>query len=267
MTLLVGEPGAPARVDVRVDRLRIAGLALRVSTLRADPAADVPPDARRDFVLVHGLGASSRTFERLAPRLARAGTVHLLDLPGFARVPAPPNGLGVEEMGRLVTRWAGLAGVGEATFVGHSMGTQVVTEAVAASPGIASHAVLVGPTVDHRARTAVRQVLRLARSAAHEPHRVRALLLRTYAQCGPHWYARVLEDMLRHRIEERLRHVDVPVLVVRGEHDHVAPGPWADLLADAAPHGRAVTVPGAAHAAMYEHDRQVGDLVLDHAAR
>ena len=267
MTLLVREPPAPTGTRVRVDRLRIGGLALRVSTVRGRTAPDRPGPDHRDFVLVHGLGSSSATFGPLARRLASAGTVHLLDLPGFARVPRPPHGLAMEDLARLVTRWAAHAGVQGATYVGHSMGTQVVTEVVAAAPGLGSHLVLVGPTVEERARTVPRQMLHLAQSTAFESNRLRGLLLRAYAECGPRWYVHELRHMMRHPLEDRLRLVDVPVLVVRGEHDRVAPAPWVELLAGAAPRGRAVTVPGAAHAATYDHGREVGDLVLEHVAR
>ncbi|MCM0638607.1 alpha/beta fold hydrolase [Cellulomonas wangsupingiae] len=267
MTLLVRERPAPTGMHVQVDRLRIGGLALRVSTVRDAAAHDRPERDHRDFVLVHGLGSSSATFGRLARRLASAGTVHLLDLPGFARVPRPREGLGMEDLARLVTRWVEHAGVQGATFLGHSMGAQVVTEVLAASPGIGSHLVLVGPTVEERARTATRQMLHLTRSTAFESHRLRALLLRAYVECGPRWFVRELRHMMRHPLEDRLRQVDVPVLLVRGEHDRVAPNPWAELLAAAAPRGRAVTVAGAAHAAMYDHGREVGDLVLEHVAR
>ncbi|UZN04663.1 alpha/beta fold hydrolase [Cellulomonas sp. S1-8] len=263
MPQIVRGPRTGDRTDVRVDRVRIDGLALRTWTVRHAAVDDLAPEDRRDFVLVHGLGASSATYERLTARLGLTGTVHLLDLPGFGGVPRPAGPLGIEELAQLVTRWAERTGVSGATFLGHSMGAQVVVEAIAAAPGLASHAVLIGPTVDDRARTAPEQLVHLARSAVHDSARVQSLLLRGWVECGPRWFGTVLQGMLRHPVAERLREVDVPVLVVRGEHDHVAPPPWVRTLVDAAPRARAVTVPGAGHAPMYEHASEVGDLVLD----
>lgn len=261
--MLLREPGRAVGTRPRVARLRLDGLALRVSTYDAHPAAD----ATRTFVLVHGLGASSATFVDLAVLLRRHGTVHLLDLPGFGRVPRPGRPLTMGDLALLVARWVGRTGVRDAVLVGHSMGTQVVVEVPVTSPGTASHVVLVGPTVDDSAPTAPRQLARLAASAVAEPPRVLAVLARSYAECGPRWYATELTRMLEHRVADRLREVDVPVLVVRGAHDRVAPAGWAARLARVAPRGRAVTVPGAAHAAMQSHARDVADLVLEHAAR
>ncbi|GIG38269.1 alpha/beta fold hydrolase [Cellulomonas phragmiteti] len=266
MALTVREPRPERGTVVGAQRWRIDGVALRTWTVQ-DPVVDeVPLADRRDFVLVHGLGASSATFERLAPHLARVGTVHLVDLPGFARVPRPSGGLEVADLARVVTGWAERAGVQGATFVGHSMGAQVVAEALAASPDLASHGVLVGPTVDERAPTAGRQMLRLARSGLAESAAVRAVLVRGTLECGPRWYVTELRRMLRHDVAARVRAVEAPLLMVRGEHDHVAPAAWVAGLAATAPRGRAATVPGAAHAAMYTHGREVADLVLAHVA-
>jgi pimeloyl-ACP methyl ester carboxylesterase len=258
---------APNGLNVRIDRVRIGGLALRTWTTWIQETVDVPVADRRDIVLVHGLGVSSEYFERLAVHLGRVGAVHLLDLPGFAGVPRPDRHLEIDDFARLIARWVEHVGLKRPTFLGHSMGSQIVTEVLASHPGIASHAVLIGPPVNAQERSVPRQALRLLQSSVHESPRTRGIALRGYVECGPHWFAQVLPRMLRYPIEDRLPGVDVPVLVVRGEHDHVAPRAWAQLLADAAPDGRWVEIEGASHAVIYEHSRQVGDLVLEHVRR
>lgn len=258
---------APSGLNVRIDRVRLGGLALRTWTTWIDATNDVPLAERHDIVLVHGLGVSSQYFERLAVHLGRVGAVHLLDLPGFAGVPRPHGHLEIEDFAGLIARWVEHAGLTRPTLVGHSMGSQVVTEVLASHPGLASHAVLVGPPVNARERSIPRQALRLLQSSWFESPRTRQVALGGYLECGPHWFASVLPRMLRYPVEDRLPDVDVPVLVVRGEHDHVAPRAWVETLADAAPRGRWVEVPGASHAVIYEHSRETAALVLDHVVR
>ncbi|ADG74196.1 alpha/beta hydrolase fold protein [Cellulomonas flavigena DSM 20109] len=260
MTLLLREPARPG-TDPHVARLRVDGLPLRTSTY----AADERVATGRPFVLVHGLGASSVTFADLAQHLRRHGTVHALDLPGFGRVPRPAEPLGMGDLGRLVARWAERTGVHDAVLVGHSMGTQVVTEVLATSPVTASHAVLLGPTVDDTAATVARQLVRLAASCATEPPHVLAQLARTTLECGPRWYTAELTRMLDHDVLGLLRRAGAPVLVVRGSRDRVAPAGWVERLARVAPRGRAATLPGAAHNTMQSHAREVAALVLEHA--
>lgn len=262
--MLLREPGRPTGAEPRVVRLRVDGLPLRTTTYDADPGAT---RGSRKFVLVHGIGASSATFTDLAGELRRWGTVHALDLPGFGRVPRPARRLGMDDLGRLLARWAERAGVRDAVLLGHSMGTQVVAEVLATAPATASHGVLLGPTVDEAAAGAVRQMARLAASLVAEPPRVLATLARTSLQCGARWYTTELSRMLEHRVVDPLRDAGVPVLVARGEHDRVAPAAWVERLARVTPRGRAVTVPGAAHNAMQSHPREVAELVLEHAAR
>lgn len=45
----------------------------------------------------------------------------------------------------------------------------------------------------------------------------------------------------------KLHRVTVPVLVVRGEHDRVAPQAWVRRVAAGLPQGRWTQVPGAGH--------------------
>src|SRR3982751_3353809 len=61
-----------------------------------DPTLIVKRFPRRDyavedatFVLVHGIGVSSRYFQPLASELARRGRVFLVDLPGYGAAPNP----------------------------------------------------------------------------------------------------------------------------------------------------------------------------------
>jgi pimeloyl-ACP methyl ester carboxylesterase len=62
-------------------------------------------------------------------------------------------------------------------------------------------------------------------------------------------------------IDERLRRVAVPVVVVRGDRDALCPHDWAAHLAWCAPRGRLVELPGAAHMSPHTHPDDVARLV------
>jgi pimeloyl-ACP methyl ester carboxylesterase len=63
------------------------------------------------------------------------------------------------------------------------------------------------------------------------------------------------------RIEQRLGSVQAPVTVVRGTRDRLCPHDWAAHVAAAAPHGRLVEVPGAAHMTPQTHPREIAPLL------
>ncbi len=257
----------PSGLNLRIDRLRLDGAPVRTWTTWRDGMDRVPREERRDVVLVHGIGVSSRYFGPLASALGERGVVHMIDLPGFGDVPHPDRRLDIEDFASVVAGWLRHEGLVRPTVVGHSMGAQVVTELLAKSPELAGHAVLVGPTTDPSARSAVRQGLRLLRTSVHESRRTRHTIALDYLLSGPTWYARVLPSMIRYRTEERIAQVPVPVLVLRGEHDAIAPRAWVQRVAAAAPDGRWAEVPGAGHAVFADHAAEVAALVRAHQDR
>ncbi|MBF4631257.1 alpha/beta fold hydrolase [Clavibacter michiganensis subsp. phaseoli] len=248
------EHGRPA-TTVRVTRLVHRGLTVRISTL------GTPGD--RAFVLVPGIGVSSDYFERLAPRLDAHGTVHALDLPGFAGVRHPGRALEIREYADLVGAAIDELGLDDPVLVGHSMGTQVVADLAARRPGI-SALVLIGPVVDPSARSVPVAALRFLRSSWHEPRRIQVLAVRAYLVCGVRWFLRVLPRMMRYPIEARLPAIRASALVIRGEHDAVAPRAWVEEMGRLLPRARLWEIPGAAHSVMHDHADEVARLCLAH---
>ncbi|MFC7406967.1 alpha/beta fold hydrolase [Georgenia alba] len=240
---------------------RPAGAFLRVRRFAG------PREATATFVLVHGLGVSSRYFRPLARVLADHGDVLLVDLPGFAGLPRPRRPLGIAGFAAVVARGLLDAGVADCVVIGQSMGSQVATELLVTRPDLVRGAVLVGPTVDAAARGVWPQLVRFARTVPREPARMRAIAVRAYVACGPRWYLQVLPAMIRYPIEERLARVTAPVTLLRGEHDAVSPAAWLRHLAARTGDADARTVRGSAHSVVLERTAEVADAALDVLAR
>lgn len=229
-----------------------------------------------DFVLVHGIGVSSRYFVPLAEELSGTGDVYLIDLPGFAGLPRPHEPLSIAGFAAVLDLVVGELTLDRPVFVGHSMGAQVVTELLAAGKNTAAivpeaAAVLIGPPVNYRERRLLPLVWRFLQSSLHEPATIRRIAVAAYLSTGMQWFLSVLPHMMNYPIEERIRHVPCPVTLLRGEYDAVAPQAWIDLLArnagSASGRMRAgisthETVDGAAHSVIYDHDESVYQAVL-----
>jgi pimeloyl-ACP methyl ester carboxylesterase len=201
---------------VRVSRVERGDLWVRVSTIGTT--------GERPFVLVPGIGVSSDYFERLAPNLNSFGPVHALDLPGFAGVTHPRQALSIRQFADLVGAAIDDLGLKDPIVVGHSMGTQIVTDLAARRPEL-STLVLIGPVVNPAERRVTVAARRFLQAAWHEPGRVKVLALRAYLVCGVHWFSQVLPKMMTYPIEQQLPRVRAHTLVIRGEHDAVAPRP------------------------------------------
>lgn len=219
-------------------------------------------DAEHTYVLVHGLGVASSYFEPLATALAEAGRLVLLNLPGFGSTPSPEDVLRISEFAHLARRAATELNVEQAVWIGHSMGTQVVVEAAAQDPDLASRIVLLSPVVNkdsRRGRTVIRQ---FAQSALKEPLSSAAASVRAFLSCGPRWMAEVFPAMLAYPIEERIAETTVDVLLVTGEDDLMAPRTWLDELAAAAGGEAEVAVVPGSHQAMHSHADMVAELII-----
>jgi pimeloyl-ACP methyl ester carboxylesterase len=203
---------------------------------------------------VPGLGLDERSSAAVRARLP-ATVVHL---PGMG-VPGP-----VPSLEALAARLLDAVGEGSVVLVGHSQSCQVVA-AAARDPRVAA-VVLLGPTTDPRLRSAAGLVGRWLGTAWAEPWWQVPRTLAQWWHTGPRTMVALWRRAAPDRIEGRLRDLPVPVVVVRGTRDRLCPHDWATGLAAAAPRGRLVELPGAAHMTVQTHPDDVADVLRAAAA-
>jgi pimeloyl-ACP methyl ester carboxylesterase len=86
------------------------------------------------LVLVHGLGGTIENWHALAPPLAGVHRVLVPDLPGHGRSAPLPEARDVDALAGSVLGIADAEGLGEAVWIGHSLGGLVVLRAAALRP-------------------------------------------------------------------------------------------------------------------------------------
>ena len=226
-------------------------------------AADA--SAGRPIVLVHGIGMSSRYFHPIAAELAKRGAVYLVDLAGYGAAPNPHRDVSLVDHAGVLARFLREEGVIDPVLVGHSMGTQVVTQLAVDHPELTDRLVLIAPTMDARARTLVRAGLRLLIDTTREPLVANGVVLTDYLfRCGIPYYLRQLPHLLGDAIEERLPRISADTLVIRGDGDRVSPEAWSRRVSELVPHGTFATVHGP-HVVMYTDPVRVAALIAEHA--
>lgn len=214
------------------------------------------------FVLVHGIGASHRYFLPLARMLSKQGTVHILDLPGFGSTPKPSRALDITDFASVVLQGLQTLQTGPAILVGHFMGTQVTVEMARQQPDAATAVVLLGPTAEEGARAPGTQALRLMRNSARTSLKAQLVMGFDYLRCGPEWFAKTPPALLSYQTEENIAALEMPLLLVAGERDPVAPKGWLQELAGSCAYGRLDRVSGEPHAVMYTDPAAVARLCL-----
>lgn len=245
----------PVHVEVEVFRRGTAQTRVTIMTTGAG--------GERAFVLVAGIGVAASYFEFLAPLLATEGDVYALDLPGFAGMPAsgaePTAAFFADQVEGILERYD----LQNPVLLGHSMGTQVVTEVLARRDDL-SHAVLVSPVVDEDESGLVVQAVRFAQSTARESPHVALMAVSAYLLCGMLYFLEVLPHMRRYRISDRIGLARARLLLIRGEFDRPSPRRLHSRLVARARDARRWEIEGAAHSIVNGHAVGVADLVRRH---
>jgi pimeloyl-ACP methyl ester carboxylesterase len=245
------------RLQSRIDTLQVRGW--RINSRRLRPETPT-------FVIIHGVGLSHRPYGRLARALAEHGAVIGVDLPGFGGLNRPASAVSVREFAEVVATLLEAMGVTEYVAVGHSMGVQVALELGLTEQSHANALVLIGPVVDPQRRTLAQQAVALVRDSAKEPLATNLLILRDYLTCGMRWYLTETLEMMRYRTDLRIADSSVPVLVIRGANDPIAPQSWCDGLAESVPEGVSATIAGHRHVVAHTGGVEVAHRIVDFCA-
>jgi 2-hydroxy-6-oxonona-2,4-dienedioate hydrolase len=242
---------APIRWDLVAEGVTSVWTEVGTGRIHARVTTRPPPPDAPTLVLVHGIGVSGRYLLPTAVCLAATCRVYVPDLPGFGLSVGPAAALDVPALADALADWMRVMQLPPAVLLGNSFGCQIIAELGVRHPTLVARAVLQGPTIDPRARRVFRQLWRWALNSPFEPTArwpsLGSVVRQDYRDAGLPRVLATFRFALRDRIEDKLPHLDVPTLVVRGARDVIAPQRWAEEATGLLPHGRLVVVPGAAH--------------------
>jgi pimeloyl-ACP methyl ester carboxylesterase len=260
---------------------RPAGMAGPMTIARRElGSADAPP-----LVLVHGLAASGRALDLVAPLLAARFRVIVPDLPGFGDTGGEHTT--VEGMARAVLEALDEDGVEELAAAGHSMGGLVVTALAELVPDRVTRLVLVNAPPTYESRTAARgrnerilatpgigdliwrslsdarrrAAMRSAFAPGHDVPEVFVEDMKRTTRAAFTGASAAIDDYVRRRpLPERLGALTQQTLVVFGERDgRVDPGSL-DAYGPL-PNVTVVTIPEAGHTPIWETPERTAELI------
>jgi len=219
------------------------------------------------FVLVHGIGVSSRYFHPAAAELAKSGAVYLVDLPGYGAAPDPKRDVSIADHAGVLANVLRDSSLRAPVLVGHSMGSQVVSRLAVDSPDITDRIVLLAPTMPVGERSFWPAAWRLVVDGIRNSPLANAIVGWDYfVRCGMPYFLRQLPHLFGDRIEDRLPLITAKTLVLTGDRDLVVPAPWARSVANSIPDAHFETVRGP-HLIMFSDPVHVAAHIVEHAAR
>ena len=228
-----------------------------IAWLEAAPTADsdAPP-----VVLVHGLGTSDRWWAPTIPVLAERYRVLAVDLVGFGRSAGQPVQLDVAA--DELAAWAGAIGLERAAWVGHSMGGQVTIDLAARFPDLVERLVLVDAAGLPVSKKVSRHLLNAARAGPFMPLAAYPVAVECVLRCGPVAITRASHQILSTDLEERVRSITAPTLVVWGGRDRLLPPAYGQRLASMIPGANFVELERAGHSPQWEAPTEFEEALL-----
>jgi pimeloyl-ACP methyl ester carboxylesterase len=239
------------------------------------------------LVLLHGLGGSGEDWAAAAKFLAKDFTVRALDLPGSARGPRPGKGYEPAPLARWVL---GEIGKKPVLLAGHSLGGRVAGEMAALAPDRVRALALVSPlgsapyglidrlkwkAMSRRAllESVPESSLRNAAGygfAVHGPGRAGFVSRTVAARTGPRRGEVVqavehyVDGVLAARpLAERLQGTSMPLLLVTGARDPLAPADELRAILGARPDAELLEMPGIGHYALLEDPSHLARALRD----
>jgi pimeloyl-ACP methyl ester carboxylesterase len=194
--------------------------------------------------------------------LAAAHTVYLLNLPGFGAF--RPRGLrfALADAADWLAEWIEAVGIGPCHIVAHSMGGHVAIRLAARRPCLVRRLVLVAPALIARRRPLRSYPWALvAAGLAMSPSFLPLLALDTL-RAGPLTLLRAARSLLAEDVQDELRQIPAPTLLVWGERDALVPSSLALPMQAALADAHLVLLPGAGHVPQYDRPRQFNAATL-----
>jgi pimeloyl-ACP methyl ester carboxylesterase len=247
-------------------------------------------------VFVHGLGGCWQNWLENIPRVASEGRRAIaIDLPGFGFSEMPTDEISISGYGRVVNELCDRLDIGEAAFVGNSMGGFIAAETAIQFPARVARMVLVSAagvtTSDLRSgpimagarlvaavatRTAAmservvrrRHIRHLVyHSFIRHPTRIRNELLYEITRgSGRPGFLDALRAIMDYDFRDRLTEIGCPTLIVWGTEDMLVPSSDADEYERLIPEARKLIFRDTGHMAMIERPQTFNDCLLEFLA-
>ena len=231
------------------------------------------PENGKPVVLVHGLGGRAEDWRNLTPALVHAEyRVYMPDLPGFGRSERPASfSYSVHDQARIVIAFMDAMNVDRVDLGGWSMGGWIAQLVAGQIPGRINRLMLfdsagihVEPDWDTRLFTPANaaELDRLDALLMPDPPKLPGFVARDILRVSHEdgWILRrAMASMLtgQDATDALLPTLEMPVLIVWGDRDHITPFTQGQMMLKLLPHAELDAVAGCGHLAPVQCSSQI----------
>jgi 3-oxoadipate enol-lactonase len=245
---------------------------------------DPQPDGQPGVLLLHGLGATSSSWQLQMPNLLSAGHRPVApDLPGFGQSHLLNGNWSIRNAARSVASLVDHLQAGPLHVVGISMGGTIALQLALDFPGLVKKLVLVSTfarlwpesisgwlyfaqrarLVWGRGLAAQAQYVAQRIFPGDNQQELRQVLLDQIMQADPMVYKQAMKSLALFNAMRRLGEIHNPTLVVTGDRDTTVPPHNQQPLVERIPGASQVILANAGHALCVEQPEQFNRLMID----
>lgn len=263
-------PAEPASQLVRLD----SGITLHLATQGKPDGAP--------WVLLHGIGDSWRSWERVLPLLPDSYRVYAVTLRGHGYSDHPPRGYAGEDYAADILALLDKLNVRGVTLVGHSLGSFVAQAVAVRDQGRVARLVLIGSGAGGVRKPETQAALREAFGSLRDPIDPQwardfqastigkpvpapffETMTRELTRASPAVFREMAERPASDAVGGKLGSLKIPVLLLWGEQDTFFGRAAQDELLRTIPGAKLIAYPGVGHAPQWEVPERVArDLQL-----
>jgi 3-oxoadipate enol-lactonase len=220
----------------------------------------------RPIILFHSLLADRGSFDRIVPSLAKQLRVIVMDLPGFGESSSLEGGL-VDIADRMAQAVRHVSEAEKPIILGNGFGGFIALQMAIRHPDCLDRLILAdsGATFSEAGRQAFRNMAKAASAKGLEAIADTAMLRlfapefqaenpimmterrAAFLRTDPDIFQIACAALAELDLREDARHMEIPTLVMVGEHDEATPPPMSIELASLLPNARLVILSGCAH--------------------
>ncbi len=214
------------------------------------------------LILVHGLSGSTRWWKRNVPTFAQHYRVYLVDLPGFGSMRRFPHRFMLDQATSWLLQWMEAIGVRQAHFIGHSMGGYICIRLAAHQSKVVRHLVLVAPAGLPTGRSLPGYFVPLLSAIRYMVPSFLPTLFIDALRAGPRTLLNAARDLLTQDVQEDLKLITAPTLLIWGENDTLVPPVFAEILHKEITHSSLHILKKAGHVVMFDSPHEFNAKVL-----
>jgi pimeloyl-ACP methyl ester carboxylesterase len=244
---------------------------------------DPAPENDLPVLLLHGLGADSRSWSFQFSALASSGYRPIaVDLPGFGQSASLKGRWNIAAAADQTAMWLKESEYSNIPVVGISMGGTVALQLAIFHPEVVNSLILVStfaclrPRNFHTASYLMRRFLKTAMRGGGSqaemvawhlfPHPeqddLRVAMLQLIQETDPAIYKAAMRALATFDVRRHLSSIRVPALVISGEQDSTVPLDNQRDLVEHIPGARQIIIPDARHAVTADHPDQFNAAML-----